>query len=215
MTGALGVAGLVGLVPPTLRTIPEAVAANIAIARARTRARIMAVVKADGYGHGAVTVARTAVAAGAEWLGTTDLSEALNLRAAGLTVPILTWLNPSGVDAEAAAIGGIDVAVGSLDELEALLGQPSCSSVRVHLHLDTGMAREGCPAHEWDALVASGTSDGAGTRRRTHGASAVWPTGPIRRRTRRRCRACGGPLRFWWRRGSTPRSSIWRRPRRS
>jgi alanine racemase len=63
----------------------------------------MAVVKADGYGHGACTIAKAAVAAGAEWLGTTDIAEASELRAAGLTVPILTWLNPSGVDAEAAA----------------------------------------------------------------------------------------------------------------
>jgi alanine racemase len=87
---------------PTLETLPEAVARNVAIARARTRARIMAVVKADGYGHGARTVAQAAVAAGAEWLGTTDIAEASELRATGLTVPILTWLNPSGVDAEAA-----------------------------------------------------------------------------------------------------------------
>lgn len=151
MTGVLGV---VGLAAPTLSTIPSAVAANVGIARSRTRARIMAVVKAEGYGHGALTVARTAIAAGAEWLGTTDISEALGLRAAGLTAPILTWLNPSGVDASAAAAGGIDVAVGSVDELDALLGQRSPSVVRIHLHLDTGMAREGCPAEEWDALVA-------------------------------------------------------------
>jgi alanine racemase len=104
----------VDLRPPTLQTIPEAVTANIAIARARTRSRIMAVVKADGYGHGAITVARAAIAAGAAWLGTTDTAEAISLREAGLTVPILTWLNPSGVDAEAAAIGRIDIAVGSL-----------------------------------------------------------------------------------------------------
>jgi alanine racemase len=144
----------VDLLPPTLQTIPEAVTANIAIARARTRSRIMAVVKADGYGHGAITIAQTAVAAGAEWLGTTDTAEAISLRAAGLTVPILTWLNPSGVDAEAAAIGRIDIAVGSLEELEALLKQTSSTAVRVHLHMDTGMAREGCPVHEWDALIA-------------------------------------------------------------
>lgn len=139
--------------PPTLETLPEAVARNVAIARARTRARIMAVVKADGYGHGACTVAQAAVAAGAEWLGTTDIAEASELRAAGLTVPILTWLNPSGVDAEAAAADQIDVAIGSVDELEALLKHAS-SSVRVHLNLDTGMAREGCPMSEWDALIA-------------------------------------------------------------
>jgi alanine racemase len=145
------------LLPPTLQTIPEAIGMNIAIARARTRSRIMAVVKADGYGHGAITVARAAIAAGAEWLGTTDLAEASRLRAAGLTVPILTWLNPSGVDAEAAATGRIDIAVGSVDELEALLKQtPSTAStaLRVHLHMDTGMARAGCPLHEWDALIA-------------------------------------------------------------
>jgi alanine racemase len=63
----------------------------------------MAVVKANGYGHGTCTIAKAAAAAGAEWLGTTDIAEASELRAAGSTVPILTWLNPPSVDAEAAA----------------------------------------------------------------------------------------------------------------
>jgi alanine racemase len=144
----------VDLRPPTLQTIPEAIKKNIAIARTRTRSRIMAVVKADGYGHGAITVARAAIAAGADWLGTTDVAEAARLRAAGLTVPILTWLNPSGVDAEAAATDRIDIAVGSADELDALLTQAASAALRIHLHLDTGMAREGCPLHEWDALIA-------------------------------------------------------------
>jgi alanine racemase len=153
VTTALGLAQLrsVDARPPTLQTLPDAVTANIKIARRRTAAQIMAVVKADGYGHGAATIARTAVAAGAEWLGTTDIAEAVGLRAAGLTVPILTWLHPSGIDAEAAATGGIDVAVGSVDELTALL---SSHAIRVHLHLDTGMAREGCPVDEWGALIA-------------------------------------------------------------
>jgi alanine racemase len=155
VTSTLGISQprSVDLLPPTLQTIPEAIGKNIAIGRARTRARIMAVVKADGYGHGACTIAQAAVAAGAERLGTTDIAEASELRAAGLTVPILTWLNPSGVDAEAAAADQIDVAIGSVDELEALLKHAS-SSVRVHLNLDSGMAREGCPMPEWDALIA-------------------------------------------------------------
>ena len=78
MTSTLGLSRprSVDLRPPTLQTIPEAIGKNIAIARARTRSRIMAVVKADGYGHGAITVARAAIAAGAEWLGTTDIVEA-------------------------------------------------------------------------------------------------------------------------------------------
>lgn len=124
-------------------------------------------VKADGYGHGAVPVARAAVAAGADWLGTTDLAEALALRAAGLTVPILTWLNPSGADAEAAAAGGIDVAVGSVGELAALVSRSTPAGVRIHLHVDTGMAREGCPAAEWDALITAA----AGAQR--HGQAQV------------------------------------------
>jgi alanine racemase len=155
MTSTLGISQprSVGLPPPTLQTIPEAIGKNVAIARSRTRSRIMAVVKAEGYGHGAVTVARAAVAAGAEWLGTTDIAEAARLRAAGLTVPILTWLNPSGVDAEAAVTGGIDIAVGSVDELQALLKQTPATALRIHLHMDTGMAREGCPEHEWGTLI--------------------------------------------------------------
>lgn len=138
---------------PTLVTMPEAIGANVALARTRTGAPIMAVVKADGYGHGAVTVAQAAVAAGASWLGTTEVAEALALRAAGLTEPILTWLHPSGIDAEAAGAGGIDVAVGSVEQLDALLAHRLPAPARVHLHLDTGMAREGCPAGEWAALL--------------------------------------------------------------
>ncbi|MFG2004793.1 alanine racemase [Spirillospora sp. NPDC048911] len=138
--------------PPTLQTLPVAVGTNVAKIRARTASTIMAVVKADGYGHGAVTVAKTAVAAGAEWLGTTSVAEACALRAAGLAVPILTWLHPSGIDAEAAAATRIDVAVGSVDELGALLAQ-AASTVRVHLHVDTGMSRGGCPRGQWDELI--------------------------------------------------------------
>jgi alanine racemase len=144
--------------PPTLEPLPEAVARNVAIARTRTRALIMAVVKADGYGHGAIAAARAAVAAGAAWIGTTDIAEASKLRATGLTVPILTWLNPSGVDAEAAAADRIDVAIGSVEELEAALEHAS-SRVRVHLNLDTGMAREGCPMSGWKALIARASEE--------------------------------------------------------
>ncbi|MBA9005726.1 alanine racemase [Thermomonospora cellulosilytica] len=126
--------------------------ANVAEIRARTPSTIMAVVKADGYGHGAVTVAKAAVAAGAGWLGTTSVAEACALRAAGLAVPILTWLHPSGIDAEAAAATRVDVAVGSVDELGALVAQ-AASPVRVHLHVDTGMSRGGCPRGQWDELI--------------------------------------------------------------
>ncbi|WP_091032809.1 alanine racemase [Microbacterium oxydans] len=137
---------------PTLQTIPDAVAENLRRVRAATTARIMAVVKADGYGHGAVTVARAAVDAGADWLGVTDVAEAVALREAGLTVPILSWLNPSGVDAAAAAEHRVDIAVGSVEELRQLIAD-AADPVRVHLQLDTGMARGGAPLEEWAELL--------------------------------------------------------------
>jgi alanine racemase len=137
---------------PTLQTIPDAVAENLRRVRAATTARIMAVVKADGYGHGAVTVARAAVDAGADWLGVTDVAEAVALRDAGLTVPILSWLNPSGVDAAAAAEHRVDIAVGSVEELRQLIAD-AAEPVRVHLQLDTGMARGGAPWEEWPELL--------------------------------------------------------------
>jgi alanine racemase len=137
---------------PTLCTLPDAVAENVRRVRTATSAPLMAVVKADGYGHGAVTVARAAVDAGAEWLGVTDIAEAVALRDAGLRVPILSWLNPSGVDAASAAEHRIDVAVGSVEELRQLIADAR-DPVRVHLHLDTGMARGGAPLDEWSELL--------------------------------------------------------------
>lgn len=139
---------------PTLCTLPDAVAENVRRVRTATSARIMAVVKADGYGHGAVPVARAAIAAGAEWLGVTDVAEATALREAGLAVPILSWLNPAGVDAATAAEHDIDIAVGSDEELRQLVADAE-DPVRVHLHLDTGMARGGSPLDEWPELFAA------------------------------------------------------------
>lgn len=140
---------------PTLSTIPAAVAANTARMRAATTAGIMAVVKADGYGHGAVAVARAAVAAGADWLGVTDAADGAVLRAAGFEVPILAWLNPAGVDAAQAVVDRIDIAVGSLDELRQLVADAVgvAAPVRVHLHMDTGMTRGGVPLDDWAELL--------------------------------------------------------------
>lgn len=137
---------------PTLTTLPAAVEANVARVRASTDAAIMAVVKADGYGLGAVPVARAAIAAGASWLGVTDADDAVELRAAGLHEPILAWLNPAGVDARAASANRVDIAVGSVAELR-LLAADAVAPVRVHLHLDTGMARGGCPLQDWAELL--------------------------------------------------------------
>ena len=68
-------------------------------------AQVMAVVKADGYGHGAAQVARAALTAGAAELGVATVDEALALRAEGLTAPVLAWLHPPGIDFGPAQIG--------------------------------------------------------------------------------------------------------------
>lgn len=140
------------LQPPRLTTLPAAVAANVARIRASTDAAIMAVVKADGYGLGAVPVARAAISAGATWLGLTDADDAIELRDAGIVEPILAWLNPSGVDARLAHEHRIDIAVSSVEELRELAAD-AVAPVRVHLHLDTGMARGGCALDDWAELL--------------------------------------------------------------
>jgi len=135
---------------PTLQLSPDAVAENVR--RMRAGGPVMAVVKADGYGHGALAVASAALDAGAEWLGVTDVAEGARLRDAGITAPILAWLHPSGIDAELAATARVDVAIGSVDELADLIDDARMP-VRVHLQLDTGMARGGCPVQHWPALL--------------------------------------------------------------
>ncbi|MFK4761673.1 alanine racemase [Microbacterium sp. ZW T5_45] len=145
-------AGLSRMPAPTLQTIPDAVTANVVAIRSATASHIMAVVKADGYGHGAVAVARAAVDAGATWLGVTDAADATELRAASIDVPILAWLNPAGVDAVQVAMDRVDIGVGSVDELRRLVSD-AWAPVRVHLHADTGMSRGGCSIDEWPELL--------------------------------------------------------------
>jgi alanine racemase len=138
---------------------------NVALLKSGTAAEVLAVVKADGYGHGLVPSARAAVAGGASWLGTATIDEALALRAAGLTVPTLAWLwTPVEYERVRAAVGaGIDVSVSSLWQLEIVgkaareLGQPA----RVHLKIDTGLSRNGAYRDDWPGLVAAVARDDA------------------------------------------------------
>ena len=124
----------------------SAIRDNVAALRERAgSAQVMAVVKADAYGHGLVPSARAALAGGAAWLGTAQLYEALALRAAGVGAPLLSWLLVPG-DAFAAAIeAGIDLGVSqrwALDEIAAAARRTG-TTARVHLKLDTGLSRNG------------------------------------------------------------------------
>ena len=127
--------------------------------------RMMTVVKADGYGHGMVEVARAAREAGADWLGVATIDEALALRAAGDTGPVLCWLTVPGEDYAAAIAADVDVTAYSLAELEEVAagvdtaGRPA----RLQLKVDTGLSRGGALPADWPALVAAarlGEDDG-------------------------------------------------------
>src|SRR3954468_12247056 len=93
-----------------------AIRRNVALLAARASgAATMAVVKADGYGHGALPVAKAALEAGATWLGGCSLGEALALRAAGITARLFSWLDLPDVDFAPGIVQGIDLSVSSTD----------------------------------------------------------------------------------------------------
>ena len=127
---------------------------NVTTLRARAEgAQLMAVVKADGYGHGMVPVARAAREAGADWIGAAVLEEALALRAAGDTGPIFCWLTTPGEPLADAIEAGIDLSAGAPWEIDELVAGVQDRPARVHLKIDTGMCRGGAVPEEWPALI--------------------------------------------------------------
>jgi alanine racemase len=113
---------------------------------------LMAVVKADGYGHGMVEVAEAAREAGADWLGVATIDEALALRAAGDRGPLLCWLSAPGDDFAAAVAAGVEVTAYSVEELEEIA---AVGPARVQLKVDTGLSRGGAPRSQWHDLFAA------------------------------------------------------------
>jgi alanine racemase len=144
----------------------DAIAHNVTLLSQRAAtsgASTMAVVKADAYGHGAVPVATAALSAGASWLGACSLDEALSLRAAGITAPMLSWLDTIVADFAPGIAAEVDVAASSLRELRAIAdgARRAGRTARVHLKIDTGLTRNGCAATEWPALCeAAARADG-------------------------------------------------------
>jgi len=122
--------------------------------RALSCGRLMAVLKADAFGHG--DVAAAVLEAGAESIGVTSIDEALALRRAEVGAPILSWLNPPGADFETAVRERIDLAVPHLELLFeiARAARTAGETARVHLHIDVGTGRDGCPPRDWATLCA-------------------------------------------------------------
>jgi alanine racemase len=133
-----------------------AVRANIAALRSRIGPEVglMAVVKADAYGHGLAPIARTAVAAGAVALGVATLDEAVQAGELGLGVPTLAWLWLPGEDLAPALRAGTQLAISSIDQLTALMAAGGSQvPVRIHLKVDTGLSRNGVPVAALPALL--------------------------------------------------------------
>jgi alanine racemase len=129
----------------------DRISENVAHLKSIAGVDLMAVVKADAYGHGLVPVARAALAGGATYLGVALLEEAIALRDAGITAPILAWLVPPGSDYKSAIDRDIELSVPSLIALKEIAAVKSDRKPRVHLEVDTGMTRGGFLS-EWDTL---------------------------------------------------------------
>ena len=125
----------------------DAIRHNVRLLRATTGVTMITVVKADGYGHGMLPVARAARDAGAEWLAVATLDEVRALRASGDTGRVLTWLTVPDEQYDDAIRADVDLTAYSLDELDEIeaaaryVGAPA----RVQLKVDTGLSRGGAP----------------------------------------------------------------------
>jgi len=134
---------------PTAEVDLGAIAHNVRVLREHAgSAAVMVVVKADGYGHGATRVARTALAAGAAEVGVATVDEALALRNDGITAPVLAWLHTPGIDFAPALAADVQIAVSSLEQLNDLIdaARRTGTAAVTTLKVDTGMSRNGVAA---------------------------------------------------------------------
>ena len=136
-----------------------AIRSNVATLKAATSAEVMAVVKADGYGHGLAESVGAARAGGATWFGTATLDEAVAVRAAGASEPVLAWLwTPAETTALRAAIAqDVDVSVSNQWQLDAARAAATelGRTARIHLKIDTGLSRNGSYVTDWPDLVTA------------------------------------------------------------
>ncbi|MDZ4268447.1 MAG: alanine racemase [Mycobacterium sp.] len=143
---------------PTASVDLDAIAHNVAKLREHAgSAAVMAVVKADGYGHGATPVARAALAAGAAGLGVATVDEALALRRDGITAPVLAWLHVPNTDFAPALLADVEVAVSSQRQVDDVVDavRRTGTTATVTIKTDTGLSRNGVGPHDYPAVLAA------------------------------------------------------------
>ena len=131
-----------------------AIADNLKLIKSKTNAQVLAVVKAEAYGHGLIQVGKAAENVGADWLGTALLEEGITLRNSGIKIPIISWLTPLGEDFKAAINLDIDLSISSTELLnEIVLAGKSVKKIpRIHVEVDTGMSRGGV-GDDWQLFL--------------------------------------------------------------
>lgn len=136
----------------------DAIGHNVATLREHAgSAAVMAVVKADGYGHGASPVARAALAAGAAELGVATVEEALALRRDGITAPVLAWLHMPTTDFAPALAADVQLGVSSEREVDDILAavRRTGHTATVTVKVDTGLSRNGVGPADYPAVLAA------------------------------------------------------------
>lgn len=130
---------------------PEAIRHNVKrIKEVTSGALLMAAVKTGGYGHGAVTAATAALEAGADWLGLAHITEALELRNAGIQAPMLAWLHTTQSDFGQAIQSRIAIGISNWDlHFVARAAAQTGMQAEVHLKVDTGLGRHGASLTEF------------------------------------------------------------------
>ena len=139
----------------------DAIARNLATMTAKvtrhdgSRPLVMCVVKANAYGHGMIPVARKLESVGADYLGVADIAEALELRNAGIDLPILAWLHSPRETFAAAVSAGIELGVANLEQLDRIAEAAAKTGrvARIHLKIDTGLGRNGATEAQWQGLL--------------------------------------------------------------
>jgi alanine racemase len=128
--------------------------------------QVMAVVKSDGYGHGLIPTALAALAGGATWLGVNSIGEAVRLREAGVTAPVLCMLAAPGAPHADGVKFAVDLGVSTVELVRRIgsAAEQAGRPARLHLKADTGMSRGGATMADWPGLVAAALDEQAAGR---------------------------------------------------
>jgi len=134
----------------------EAIATNYKTLQKLTKVKVMAVVKADAFGHGMIEVARKLESINADMLATADLEEAALIRAAGVKTPIMAWLHGIKTNFASAIKNDIQIGLSTVQGLElvATAAKEVSAVAKIHLKVDTGLGRNGSALSVWPEVVS-------------------------------------------------------------